>query len=282
MDTRSLSATVMCPACSQPIFVPITLAADPPVTGSKAVTLRVLVDETRARAVLADHVNADPAGHATLPPLPVNKTEQFQNAQPFPHIVVDNLFGPNRMRRAAAEFPPADDPRWLTYPDEKERGKRCGGPEMWGPEVQRWFEDAWSPEFVQYIEGITGISPLTPDHVGGGMHMTTEGGRLASHVDFNIHPDHPKLERRINVLLFLNEDWDPEWGGSLLLGENRDVEIVPDFGKVVIFATSDKSWHGHPDPIVGAHERKSLACYFYAPRRESTSTEHSTVWQEAA
>lgn len=212
----------------------------------------------------------------------MTQADKFRTAAPFPHVVLDNLFSPKHLTRIAAEFPAADDPRWLTYPDPKEWGKRCGGPDMWGPEVAAWFEETRSPEFVELVETITGISPLTPDHVGGGMHMTTEGGRLASHVDFNIHPDHPELERRINVLLFLNEGWDPSWGGSLLLGADREVEIVPEFGKVVIFATSDKSWHGHPDPIVGQHERKSLACYFYAPRRDTTATEHSTVWQEAA
>jgi hypothetical protein len=200
--------------------------------------------------------------------------------KPFPHAVVDGMWDADLLRVIADEFPDPADPRWVTYPDPKEFGKRAGGPVMWGPITQNLFDMVRSRWFVEQLEALTGVEPLTPDHVGGGMHMTTEGGRLASHVDFNIHPDHPDLERRINLLVFLNENWDPEWGGSLLLGEHREVEVVPEFNRTVVFATSDVSWHGHPDPIVGEHSRKSLACYYYAPRRAELGAEHSTVWQE--
>lgn len=202
----------------------------------------------------------------------------FQDVEPFPYAVLDGQWDPEWLRAIAAEFPPADDPRWATYPDPKERGKRAGGPDLWGPETRRWFTEMFEPARVRDLEKFTGIGSLTPDTVGGGMHMTPEGGRLASHVDFNIHPHDLTLERRINVLVFLNEDWRPEWGGSLVLGEHRDVEVVPEFNRTVVFATSDISWHGHPDPVVGDHLRKSLACYFYAPRRAEASSSHSTIW----
>lgn len=209
----------------------------------------------------------------------LSDSEDFRNAKPFPHVVIDDLWDPARLERIAAEFPAADDSRWVTYPDPKERGKRCGGPELWGPETQQWFADMRDPAMALELEELTGIGPLTPDTLGGGMHMTSEGGRLASHVDFNIHPHQPQLERRINFLLFLNKDWDLAWGGSLLLGEHREAEVVPEFNRTVIFVTSDVSWHGHPEPIVGDHLRKSLACYFYAPRRVDASNPHSTIWQ---
>ncbi|SEF34389.1 2OG-Fe(II) oxygenase superfamily protein [Amycolatopsis pretoriensis] len=203
----------------------------------------------------------------------------FRTAEPFPHVVIDDLWDAARLRAIAAEFPPATDPRWVTYPDPKERGKRCGGPDMWGPETHRWFSDMRTPEMARELETLTGIQSLSADTLGGGMHMTSDGGRLASHVDFNIHPHDPTRERRVNVLVFLNPLWRNEWGGALVLGEHRDVEITPTFNRTVIFETSDRSWHGHPDPIAGEHHRKSLACYFYAPRRTEASNPHSTIWR---
>jgi hypothetical protein len=207
--------------------------------------------------------------------------DRFAGAAPFPHVVLDGLWHPAWLDAIAAEFPAPDDRRWVTYPDPKEWGKRAGGDACWGPETSAWFDHVRSPEVCAALAQATGIGPLTADTVGGGMHMTSEGGRLASHVDFNVHPDLP-LERRLNLMVFLNRDWRAEWGGTLFLGEHREVEVLPEFNRTVLFATSDASWHGHPEPILGDHLRKSLACYFYAPLRADISDAHSTVWQPEA
>lgn len=204
--------------------------------------------------------------------------DTFAAATPFPHLVLDNLWPDNELRAAAAEFPPGDDPRWMTYPDPKEYGKRAGDHRMWGPATRRFFTIARSQDTCRRLEDLTGIGPLTADDVGGGMHMTGPGGRLETHVDFNVHPSLP-LERRLNLLVFLNDEWDREWGGVLYLGRQREVEVVPLFNRTVIFACSSESWHGHPDPVVGEHWRRSLACYYYAPLRPETGPAHTTVWR---
>lgn len=204
----------------------------------------------------------------------------FTAALPFPHAVIDGLWDPAWLEAIAAEFPAPGDPRWITYPDPKEFGKRCGDKRNWGPETARWFDLMQSDEVCEALTVATGIGSLTADTTGGGMHMTSAGGRLESHVDFNLHPDNPQFERRLNLLVFLNEGWQAEWGGVLYLGEHREVEVLPEFNRTVLFATSENSWHGHPDPIVGHHLRKSLACYFYAPTRPDAAPAHSTVWQD--
>jgi hypothetical protein len=204
--------------------------------------------------------------------------EQFEHAKPFPHIVIDDLWPDDELRAAAAEFPPGDDRRWITYPDPKEYGKRAGDARMWGPATRAFFDVARSTTVCDRLEELTGIGPLTADDIGGGMHMTGPGGRLETHVDFNVHPTLP-LERRLNVLVFLNDEWKREWGGVLYLGQDREVEVLPLFNRTVVFACSNESWHGHPDPIVGEHWRRSLACYYYAPLRAETGSAHTTVWR---
>jgi hypothetical protein len=203
---------------------------------------------------------------------------EFVDAKPFPYIVIDDLWPEADLRAAAAEFPPGDDRRWITYPDPKEYGKRAGAANMWGPSTHRFFDVARSDVMCRHLETLTGIRPLTADDIGGGMHLTGEGGRLETHVDFNVHPTLP-LERRLNMLVFLNDEWSSEWGGVLYLGRDREVEVLPLFNRTVVFACSDQSWHGHPDPIVGEHWRRSLACYYYAPLRPETGTAHTTVWR---
>lgn len=203
----------------------------------------------------------------------------FQTAEPFPHAVIDGLWDPDHLRACAAEFPPGDDPRWTTYPDPKEHGKRAGDSRMWGPATKQFFDQARSAATCRKLEEWTGIGPLTADDLGGGMHMTGEGGRLALHRDFNRHPT-LSLERRLNLLVFLNPVWEREWGGVLYLGAGREVEVLPLFNRTVLFACGPESWHGHPDPIVGEHWRRSLAVYYYAPLREETAAPHTTIWNE--
>lgn len=204
----------------------------------------------------------------------------FNERKPFPYLVVDDLWNDDALEAASAEFPSGNDPRWITYPDPKEFGKRAGDSRMWGPVVNDFFDYVRSFEVCVNLAELTGIAPLTADDIGGGMHMTGEGGRLATHVDFNVHPNNPALERRLNMLVFLNDVWDASWGGALKLGKPVQVQALPSFNRTVIFATSSKSWHGHPDPVVGDHWRKSLACYYYAPLREETGEAHSTLWGE--
>lgn len=214
---------------------------------------------------------------AHLTTLGAEHAAQFAAAKPFPHLVVDGMWPDLLLASIDAEFPPAGDPRWITYPDEKERGKKAGDSRMWGPATRGFFDAARSPEACRMLELLTGISPLTADDIGGGMHETGEGGRLEMHRDFNVHPTLP-LERRLNMLVFLNREWDPAWGGTLYLGKDREVSVVPAWNRTVIFACGPDSWHGHPEPIVGNHLRRSLAIYQYAPLRAETADAHTTVW----
>lgn len=212
-----------------------------------------------------------------MPLFTPRQAEEFKNAKPFPHLVVDGFWSDTDLELCAAEFPEPSDRRWKTYPDPKEYGKRAlDDPNQWGRGVGQFMAHCSSPAMLDALEQLTDIAPLSADAVGGGMHMTGTDGRLDMHVDFNVHPDGQKI-RRLNVLTFMARDWDPEWGGVLYLGENKEVEVVPAWNRMVIFACSDVSWHGHPDPIIGDHWRKSLACYYYTPKDRDVSA-RTTTW----
>ena len=177
--------------------------------------------------------------------------------------------------RTAAEFPSPDDPSWITYTEDHEHGKQEGSNSgFWGPEVTSMLTDmqALAPRWAD----LAGTEELSGDTNGGGMHLTGTGGRLAMHRDFSYHPE-TGMERRLNMLVFLNQAWERDWGGVLYLGENREIEVMPLMNRTVVFECSDRSWHGHPEPIVGDHWRKSLACYFYSAPRGSTP-HHGTAW----
>lgn len=209
---------------------------------------------------------------------------QHWHPKPFPHAVIDGLWSDSLLSRCSAEFPLPGAPGWITYGDPKEYGKAAGPEPMWGPAVHEWFEKALSRETCHALEEMTGIAPLVGDTLGGGMHQTHEGGRLDSHIDFGIHPV-TGMERRINLLTFLNPGWDADLsGGGVVLGDPKvdgHVFVHPIFNRTVVFETSNDSWHGHPDPVRGPNLRKSLAVYYYAPARPETAERAgTTIWLE--
>lgn len=124
--------------------------------------------------------------------------------------------------------------------------------------------------FLRFLEEMTGIKGLISDpyYLGGRLHATKRGGHLSVHADFNIHAI-TKLERRHNLLVYLNEDWPAEWGGELELWDKKmktgEVKIAPLLERAVVFSTILDSYHGHPEPLACPPEqrRRSIATYYY-------------------
>jgi hypothetical protein len=150
---------------------------------------------------------------------------------------------------------------------------------------QTLFEFFNSRPMLEFLEGLTTIRGLIPDpyFIGGGFHETGRGGKLGIHADFRIN-EQLHLHRRLNVIVYLNEEWKPEWGGALELWD-RDMkskvrEVMPVFNRCVVFNTDADSFHGHPDPLETPEGvlRRSIALYYYTASKEiynevpSTST----------
>ena len=148
-------------------------------------------------------------------------------------------------------------------------------------------------KFLGLLGEITGIPRLLydPNYVGGGTHENLDGQDLDPHVDFNFHP-RSNLHRRLNLLLFLNNEWEPDWGGLLefhrnprLAPEENSIKaLVPIENRCVLFETTEHSWHGFRRIQLPAAKRqlsrRSIAVYFYTRERppEETAATHSTVY----
>ena len=135
------------------------------------------------------------------------------------------------------------------------------------------------------------IPKLMPDpyFTGGGLNMTEKGGHLDVHVDGNYH-DASGLNRRVNILVYLTEGWQPDWGGEFGIysdgGDKLSKSVSPLFNRCVIFDTHDQSFHGLPNPInfPDGHPRKSILLYYYTkePRpsnQVSVENPHSALWK---
>lgn len=196
--------------------------------------------------------------------------EQYRTAKPFAHIAIDDFVPAPILEMCLAQFPSTRDPESRSFDREQERFKTSFNPDFLTPQVRSFFYSLNSRPFVQFLENLTGIRGLIPDpyFLGGGFHETRNGGHLDVHADFNLHkPMH--LERRLNILIYLNKGWRLDFGGGLELWDEKMescVEaIAPEFGRCVVFSTDDTSWHGHPKPVnhPDGLPRRSIALYYY-------------------
>ena len=213
-------------------------------------------------------------------------TGSYLNAKPFPHVSVSGLFDMELLRALELEFP-SSDLMATSFKGNIEGGKYTESDfSRFGPLTQSFIAACNSGPFLQTISQLTGIEGLISDPylAGGGQHQTERGGLLKIHSDFNTHP-FLNLTRRINMLVYLNENWKPEWGGELELWDeqmrNAGVKIAPELGRVVIFNTTDTSFHGLPDPIrfPPGQFRRSIAFYYFTA--DQVLPEHrNTLWKE--
>ena len=196
--------------------------------------------------------------------------EAHVHADPFPHTVIDDFLPMDVVRHCVEHFPGQLGDSGMAFDRDQERYKRSFQPDQLSPELQRLFYGFNSLPFIQLVERITGIKGLIPDPYfqGGGFHETRTGGHLSMHADFN-HHKLMNLERRVNVLIYLNENWEDGYGGELELWDHsmkeRRQRVVPVAGRCVMFNTTGDSWHGHPDPVAhpDGHPRRSIALYYY-------------------
>jgi hypothetical protein len=195
----------------------------------------------------------------------------YAAASPFPHVVVDDVLVREVFERAADEFPALRDESWNGYLHVNETKYSNTMPDTWGPTLQAVAREFCSPRFVEYLVQLTGIEDLIPDWSmdGGGLHQTLRGGHLNIHADFSTHHTHENWARRVNILLYLNREWLDEWGGKLELWDTDmtacQARVAPAGNRMLVFTTSEDSFHGHPDGLTcpDGVARRSMALYYF-------------------
>ena len=212
--------------------------------------------------------------------------ERYAGADPFPHIVIDDFITPDILDACLEFFPDSPDPDSQTFDRDQERFKTSFNPDFLLAQLRSFFYALNSQPFISFLENMTGVEGLIPDpyFLGGGFHETKQGGHLGVHADFNLQPK-LKLERRLNLLIYLNKDWEEGYGGELELWD-RGMEacvqrVVPSFNRCVVFSTNATSFHGHPGPVNHPRNipRRSIALYYYTATWDGTARDFTTQFK---
>jgi len=218
--------------------------------------------------------------------------QSYETAKPFRHVCLEGFLEPSMAERLLAEFPAFDARHAMS-----EMGKTGGKAVVTdlagiGPAYREFYEYMRSRQFLDAMSGMLGIPDLLfdPAMYGGGTHENLNGQELDPHIDFNYDPVR-RLHRRLNLLIYLNKEWDPAWGGGIELHSNpRDWEhdevktFNCSFNRGVIFETNEHSWHGFPriELPEGKHQlsRKCISVYLYTRRRpkEEIAPPHGTFY----
>ena len=205
--------------------------------------------------------------------------KEYKKNSPFPYIVIDNFLDQKLCKEIEFLFPNHSEKFWLKYNNPVEKKLLYNRlDEAMPKKIKSVLLSLNEPWFITNLKELTGIEGLIPDAEfhGGGMHCTKRDGKLDVHIDYSIHPQ-MNLERRINLILYLNSDWQREYGCNLEFWNKNisccEKSIEPKFNRAVIFNTSDISYHGHPEPLMCPEDkcRKSLAWYYLSqPQKDVT------------
>jgi 2OG-Fe(II) oxygenase superfamily len=210
---------------------------------------------------------------------------EYRGRKPYPYGAFDNFMPAeilDKVREELRVLPEAES--FFTRPQEKLKSAYM--PERLGPYTRALFHSLNSKAFLGFLEELTGIEGLIPDpyFAGGGIHVVSNGGHLDIHADFN-HHGKLNLERRLNVLIYLNKDWKEEYGGSFEIWNDDMTEkvagYVPLFNRMCCFNTGSSTWHGNPEPVnhPDKEPRMSIALYYYTATWSEAREAHTTLFK---
>lgn len=236
--------------------------------------------------IVSENVTKDPASLAI----------SFRTGDPFRHVLIEDFLTEDFLKAIHDEFPKPEPEDMRSEFGRKSRKHAVHDITTIGPAFRRWDDTLRSPEFVGMLEQITGIDGLIhdPEYHGAGTHNNMNGQGMDVHIDFNLHRT-TGYHRRLNLIIYLGPEWNPDWGGNLELHkdpwdrENDYFKSYPPFcNHAVLFETNEHSWHGFdhirlPDDKQDV-SRKSLTVYYYTKTRpeEERARKHGTIYVQKA
>lgn len=199
---------------------------------------------------------------------------EFGRQGPFDHCIIDEFFKEDVARELEVEFPGFDSDEWHKYNNPIEIKKLCNNWNVFPALTYQVFNYLNSTDFLHILARLLPSDKKLYSDIGlngGGWHIHKKGGKLNTHLDYSLHPK-LGLQRKLNLIIYLNASWERNWGGNLGLWSNESSErpgelikeIEPKFNRAVLFDTTQNSWHGLPDPIrcPDNEYRKSMAVYY--------------------
>lgn len=204
----------------------------------------------------------------------------FNSAKPCKYVVLPNFLSEKLATSLYENFPKMDtlNVKRKSINENKSEDYHF---DRFHPDFTAVKKALASDEFIKIMQTITGLDDLvtTDDALGAGVHQGGDGSYVDVHIDSNYN-SMQNLWRRLNLLIYLNKDWKPEYGGDLELWDKKmtqcEATVPCDFNRAVIFLTDENSPHGYAKINVPEDEtRKSFYTYY------STKTDKDFVYVDS-
>ena len=210
-----------------------------------------------------------------------NSVIQYRLAKPFEHLVLDGYIDNVKLLKMYSEIPElTTKSRDFIFANEKyEKSKYY---EL-GREFSELYEDLRSDRFNNFLSKLSGKETFVdPKNHGGGLHQGKQNSKLDMHLDYNYHPNHPNWWCEMNILLYLNLGWKPEYGGNLDLVDLRTLDkssIEVPFNRMIIQKCDNYTLHGYKETNFpeGVY-RTSIATYAFTVHENVLYKPRTTDW----
>ena len=207
--------------------------------------------------------------------------EQFLTADLFPHIGIDGFLENDKANELFVDVPEIKE-KSADYVFAKNKFEKSSIKDL-TPTFAAFYSDITSKRFREWLQYVTNEDVFVdPNFYGGGVHLGGEGSFLDMHVDFNYHPEKPTWYRNLNILLYLNKDWEPEYGGNLKLEDKRSgkkTEVEVPFNRLAIMHCRGYTLHGYDEiNFPAGTKRTSIAIYAYTIHKEQIEKSRTTNW----
>ena len=172
---------------------------------------------------------------------------------PVPYTIIDNFFPEELFKTLSFEVDFLQESDWTVFSNDASYRKECRNFAS-TPRIQSMAYSFQGSAFLKWIEQVTGLDKLVadPHYRGGGITRVSRGDSLGLHNDFNWN-EQIRLTRRANLILYMNAEWQTEWGGELELWDfDRTeclVKIEPKPNRLAIWNYDERLIHGAPHPL---------------------------------
>jgi len=213
-----------------------------------------------------------------------NKAElrvSYLTAKPFPHLILRDFCDRDKILRLRKSIPELDK-KSRDYMFAGNKFEKSHYFEL-GDLFNELYEDLRSEKMNDFLSFLSGKRTFVdPKNHGGGLHQGKKNSFLDMHLDYNYHPLHDNWWREMNLLLYLNVDWKPEYGGQLKIRDLRtdeSAELEVDFNTLIIQQCGDYTLHGYdPTNFPEGNFRTSIATYAFTEHVRQLAPPRTTDW----
>lgn len=196
----------------------------------------------------------------------------FIRAEPFPHVVLDDFLDKD-FYESLSETMIADpgQGQGRVFDTEAETNKWISLNVGLSDGMQTLLDFLNSEQWVAVLQEFSRVDSLVSTEHGNtalaNYHEMGPGGFLAPHVDHAFEPE-TGLPHVLNIILYLSNDWNDEFGGATLFYDRKGVNMVQRIAykpnRAVVFLHTPYSFHCVEEIYTAKTTRKSLYVDYYS------------------